>query len=228
MNDAESTAKPSGDRFAADLRGFGPIGIVAIVVILAGQPLAPLSGILVLGWVQLSRTPWADIGYVRPRSWFADVAGGIVIGVALKVLLKAIVMPLLGADAVNHTYHFVVGNPAAAIAEMLTFIVVGGFSEETVFRGFLFERFGKLIGKSIVAKSVTVLVTAMFFASLHFYDQGLAGAEQAIFTGLTFGTIYAATGRIWTVMCAHAAYDLAALAIIYWNLESTFAHLVFK
>lgn len=27
---------------------------------------------------------------------------------------------------------------------------------------------------------------------------------------------------------AHAAFDLAALAMIYWNLESTVAHLVFK
>jgi hypothetical protein len=29
-------------------------------------------------------------------------------------------------------------------------------------------------------------------------------------------------------MCAHAAFDLAAVAIIYWNLEATVAHLVFK
>jgi hypothetical protein len=36
------------------------------------------------------------------------------------------------------------------------------------------------------------------------------------------------SGRIWMVMCAHAAFDLAAIAIIYWNLETTVAHLVFK
>ena len=47
-------------------------------------------------------------------------------------------------------------------------------------------------------------------------------------TGLVFGTIFAITGRIWMVMCAHAAFDLAAVAIIDWNLEATVAHLVFK
>jgi membrane protease YdiL (CAAX protease family) len=47
-------------------------------------------------------------------------------------------------------------------------------------------------------------------------------------TGLVFGTIFAVTGRIWMVMCAHAAFDLAALAMIYWDLESKVAHLVFK
>jgi hypothetical protein len=30
------------------------------------------------------------------------------------------------------------------------------------------------------------------------------------------------------VMCAHAAFDLTAVAIIYWNLESAVAHLIFK
>ena len=57
---------------------------------------------------------------------------------------------------------------------------------------------------------------------------GLPGVEQAMITGLVFGTIFAITGRIWMVMCAHAAFDLAAVAIIYWNLETTVAHLVFK
>jgi len=202
--------------------------MLSIAVILAGQLLAPLSAIFVLLWVQLSHTPWAEIGYVRPRSWFNDVAGGLAFGIALKFLLKIIVMPLIGADAINRTYHYIVGNPTAALSEVLPLIIVGGFSEETVFRGFLFERFGKLIGKSLVARSFTVVVVTLFFASLHLYDQGLAGFEQAICTGLTFGTIYAATGRIWTVMCAHAAYDFTAIAIIYWNLESPLAHLVFK
>ena len=52
--------------------------------------------------------------------------------------------------------------------------------------------------------------------------------EQAAVTGIVFGTIFARTGRIWMLMVAHAAFDLAALAIIYWNLESLMAHLVFK
>lgn len=36
------------------------------------------------------------------------------------------------------------------------------------------------------------------------------------------------TGRIFTVMVTHAAYDLASLAIIYWNIESEVAHLIFQ
>jgi membrane protease YdiL (CAAX protease family) len=106
-------------------------------------------------------------------------------------------------------------------------IVVGGFGEETVFRGYLFERLGKLFGRSLTARIVIVLVTAALFASLHYFDQGLAGAQQATITGLVFGTVFAITGRIWMLMCAHAAFDLTAVAMIYWNLESRVAHLIF-
>jgi membrane protease YdiL (CAAX protease family) len=78
-----------------------------------------------------------------------------------------------------------------------------------------------------VAKVLTVLVTAVIFGSIH-YEQGLAGVQQALIVGLVFGTIFARTGRLWMLMCAHAAFDLTAIAIVYWNLESAVAHLVFK
>jgi len=45
---------------------------------------------LVLVWARWSRTPWRDIGYVRPRSWIRTLALGIVFGSAFKLLMKAI------------------------------------------------------------------------------------------------------------------------------------------
>jgi membrane protease YdiL (CAAX protease family) len=215
------------ERLAAALRGFGPVGILAMLLIAAGQIIAPLSALLVLAWTRLSHTPWREIGYVRPKSWIASLAAGIVFGVLFKVLMKAIAMPLLGADPTNQTYHYLAGNPSALPAVVLTMIFVAGFGEETVFRGYVFERLGKLFGRSRAARIFTVIASAALFASLHYFDQGLAGAEQAIFTGLVFGTIFAVTGRVWMLMCAHAAFDLTAVAIIYLNLESAVAHLVF-
>jgi len=221
-------ALPSDDRFAAGLRGFGPLGILAILVIVAGQIVAPLNAVLVLVWAKRSRTPWREIGYVRPQSWIGSLAVGLVFGIAFKFLMKAIVMPLLGADPINQTYHFMVGNGLAAAAFILVLIIKAGWGEETFFRGYLFERLGKLFGRSLGAKVVMVLATSIFFASLHYFDQGLAGVEQAVISGLVFGTIFAIRGQIWMLMCAHAAFDLTALALIYWNLEPNVAHLIFK
>ena len=59
-------------------------------------------------------------------------------------------------------------------------------------------------------------------------SRGSPASEQATIFGLVFGTIFAVTGRIWMLIIAHAAFDLTALAMIYWGLESDIAYLIFK
>lgn len=220
-------AVKNDDRWAARLRGFGPAGIIATVLIpFAGTPL--IGAVLVLVWAQLSRTPLREIGYVPPRSWTGTIVGGIAFGVAFKLVMKTLVMPLLGADPINHAYHYLVGNAAALPAAAALMIFGGGFAEETIYRGFLFARFGNLFGSRRGAKVLTVLLTSLWFAAMHYPDQGFPGVEQAIMTGLTFGTIVAVTRSVFVTMFAHAAFDLAAIAIIYWDLEARIAHLVFR
>lgn len=219
----------AGDRVAARLRGFGPLGVLAMLAILAGNlVIVPLSAILVLVWARRSGTPWGELGYVRPQSWTRTVVVGIIFGVAFKLLMKAIVMPLLGADPINRAYHYVAGNPAALPAILYAVIVGAGFGEETVFRGYMFERLGKLLGHGVGAKTVIVLLTAGLFGVAHYSVQGVAGVEQATIVGLVFGAVFAVIGRIWILMVAHAAFDVTAVAIIYWNLESKVAHLIFN
>jgi membrane protease YdiL (CAAX protease family) len=62
----------------------------------------------------------------------------------------------------------------------------------------------------------------------HYQVQGLAGVQQATIVGLVFGTIYAVTGRLWMLIFAHAAFDLTALAIIYWDMETAVASFFFN
>jgi len=203
------------------LRGFGPLGLAAILVILTGNFLfAPLSAVLVLLWAYASQTPWHELGFVRPKSWTRSIVIGALFGAVFKLVMKAIVMPLLGAPAVNAHYHFLTGNTAALPGMIATMIVVAGFGEETVYRGYKFERLGKLLGSSRRAKIAIVLITTTLFAAAHYPDQGIPGVEQAVFTGLVFGGIFAVTGELFMLMVAHAAFDLVALALIYWNVEA--------
>ena len=62
----------------------------------------------------------------------------------------------------------------------------------------------------------------------HYLDQRTAGLEQALISGLVFGTIFARTGRIFLLMAAHAAFDLTALVLIYFDCEPAVAHFFFK
>jgi membrane protease YdiL (CAAX protease family) len=221
-------AMSDDDRIASDLRGFGPLGILAILAILLGALLPPLGAVLVLLWAWRSRTPWHEIGYTRPGSWVRTVVVGTPLGIVFKFLMKAIVMPLLGASPVNQAYRYLAGNLDSLPGAIFTMIVIAGLGEETLFRGWMFERLGRRFGHSPLAKVVIVLLTTVLFALAHYPGQGLPGTEQAIITGLVFGTIFGITGRIWLVMTVHAAFDLTALWMIYGNLETWAAHLVFK
>jgi uncharacterized protein len=217
------------DRFDARLRGFGPIGILAILIILAGNfIITPFSAILALIWAKISNTPWRELGFVRPQRWAKTIATGIVFGVALKFTMKAIVMPLLGAPPINQAFQFVTGNAAVIPLMLYTMIVTAGFGEETLYRGWMFERLGKLFGQRMPAKVAIVLITSGLFAAVHYPEQGLPGTEQAFVVGLIFASIFVMTGQIFMLMIAHAAFDLTALWMIYYGLETRIAHLIFK
>lgn len=227
--------RPGGNRgrFAAALRGFGPTGLLAILLIVLsgtitpGHVAVPLGALLALAWVRSSGMPWRAIGYARPRSWIGGLAAGLAVGIALKMTMKALVLPLLGASPTNVANHDLVGN-RGMLPAAIWMMLVAGFGEETVFRGFLFERLGTLFGSGTCARVAIVLLSSALFGLAHYADQGLAGAEQGAMTGLVFGTLFATTGSLWVPICAHAVFDLTALAIIYLDLETTVAHLIFK
>jgi membrane protease YdiL (CAAX protease family) len=214
---------------AGHLRGFGLLGIVAMLFILGGNLLfVPLSGVLILVWAWISKTPWRDLGLARPRSWPGTIALGIVFGVALKFAMKSIVMPLLGAPPVNGPFHFLAHNPGEIPAMLYIIIIGAGFGEEMIFRGWAFERFGKLLGQAWWAKAIAVLITSAWFGQAHFGLQGMVGVQNAAVVGLIFGTVFALTGRLFLLMIAHVAFDLAAYAMIYWDYETAVAHFFFK
>lgn len=204
-----------------------------VVILLAGNfsargiVLFPLGALLVLLWAARSHTPWRAIGYVRPENWVLTILGGVAFGVAFKLAMKAVVMPLFGANPVNVSYQFLEHNTAMLPAAIWA-MFVAGFAEETVFRGYLFERGRKIFGDGRTVKAVIVVLTSALFAATHYADQGAAGVEQAAITGLAFGTTYAISGRIFAIMIAHTAFDLTALAMIYMGLESRIAHFIWR
>lgn len=212
-----------------ELRGFGPTGLLAIAVIVAGNLAGPLVGApLVLLWAAASGTRFRELGFTRHRRWALTIGAAVILGIAFKLLMKAVVMPLLGADPINWAYHYLAGNTAALPLMLVNVIVAAGFGEEIVYRGYLFERLGKLLGTRVLAKAAIVVMGAAIFGAAHYGNQGLAGVQQAAIVGLVFGTFFAVTNRLWPLIIAHAAFDVAALFIIYWDVEAQIAHWVFR
>jgi len=214
--------------FRGQLGGFGPVGIAAFaIIILVSLSLAPIGGLLIVLWAWLSRTPMRDLGLVRPRSWIADILFGVALGVVLKFAMKAVVLPLLGAPAVNQAFHYLASDRRSAIIFAAYAIFGAGFGEEMIFRGFLFERSARLFGRGTLQNILTLVVVTALFALLHF-KQGFGGIENAAVTGLVVGVVYLANGRrLFPIMVAHATFDLTALAMIMLNLELPVSKMVF-
>src|SRR3954471_18505298 len=119
------------------MSGLALTGVLLVPVVLLAGGLA--GSLLVLLWVRVSHTSWRDLGFRRPRSWWVTALGGVALGVALKVVCKAVLLPLLGAPPVNAAYRGLAGNPGALPGMLFETIVVAGIGEEIVWRGFLFE-----------------------------------------------------------------------------------------
>jgi len=211
------------------LRGRGFAGLASILLIVAGDLIfKPLSALLVLLWARLSGTPVADLGFRRPSRWLRTILLGTVAGIALKFLLKAIVMPLLGAPAINEAYQFLKGNSAALPGTLYAIVIGAGFGEETLFRGFFFERLRQFMGTHTGATVTIVVITSAFFGLAHYPDQGWPGVQQAVIMGLVFGTMYATTRSLSLSIVTHIVFDLTALWMIYNGLEARIAGAVFK
>lgn len=227
---SEPAPEPPRDRsLAAQLRGSGPLGWLAFLVVAAGTLVTALVGaLLALGWAALSGTPWRELGFVRPRRWWLTMTGGVALGGAFKLAMKSIVMPLVGAPPMNQAFQYLAGNKAAFHGLLPMILFGAGFGEEVLYRGYLFERLGRLLGKGRPATVATVIVTSLMFAAAHYVGQGVPGVEQALVTGLVFGSIYARTRALPLVMIAHATFDLTAAYLIYHRLESTVSHWFFR
>jgi hypothetical protein len=207
------------DALAARLRGFGILGVLAIVGIYTSSVIIPgLGALLVLAWAWRSRTPWHEIGFSKPESWVATLALGIALGVASRPIMKFLVMPLLGTPPANPAFHHLEGNTAALPLAIFMMGFVAAFGEEVVMRGFLFERLTRRWGRGASAMVTIVLVTSLLFGIAHYALQGLAGALHATVMGLVFGALYVMTGRVWLPIVTHASSNLAGLAIIYFGI----------
>ena len=132
-------------------------------------------------------------------------------------------------------------RPTASCSSTATIVAIGDrLAEHSRDRARRIEGRGRYLGlvdahvhlesqrRCIVAKISIVLLTSIWFGLAHYSVQGVAGTEQATIVGLVFGTIFALTGRLFMLMIAHAAFDLTAYGMIYWNFETTVAHFVFK
>lgn len=207
-------------RFARD--------VVVVLAVVAASLAGPVAGAMaVLLWAQLSSIPMRELGFKAPPDWFRVLVFAVTIGLALRLSLKALVMPLLGAPVMNVSYQHLTGD-AAALPGVVAGLLLAAAAEELLYRGYVFERLRTLLGAGQRALNASIVVSASVFAIAHYSDQGHLGVVQSAITGLVFATMFGWHGHLWTPIIAHITFNLTSVALIYGGWEEAVARAVFR
>ncbi|MBM4185239.1 MAG: CPBP family intramembrane metalloprotease [Gemmatimonadetes bacterium] len=201
----------------------GSRSLTAVVIVAAASLAGAAAGaVAVLLWAGHSGTPMRELGFRHPPNWLRVLAEATAFGIALRLALEALVMPLLGAPAVNTQYSYVAGN-AAALPGIVATVLLAGVTEELVYRGFVFERLRAFMGPGPAVVRASVIASAVLFALAHYRDQGALGVAQSAITGLVFAATFAWRQHIWFPIVAHVAFNLTSVMLIYGSWEEAVA-----
>lgn len=201
--------------------------ICAVVIIGVAALAPPFAMLLWLLWRWQLKKKFSEFGLIKPGNLPLVIIKGILIGIGLKLVFKAIIMPILGAEPTNSTFDHLVGNLSASLSFAFFAMVSAGLGEEILFRGFLFTRMKLWLGDSTNARTIIIISSSLIFGIPHIY-QGFYGAVHAVLVGSVFGLMYFHNkGNLWLLIVAHAFYDLFAILLIYKGWDEAIGTLLF-
>ena len=216
--------------------------VIATIFYLDYVDLLPVSKtpyLFVLGWISLRirSLGWKDVGLkfnlegqapscpINPDGteavppFWRLFAIGVVAGVAMEALELFATQPLLtkllnkGPDL--HELQRLIGNTKLLILGIVLAWILAAFGEETVWRGYLLNRFGEIFGRSTIGWSIAAVLVTLLFGLAHF-PQGPTGVIENIIDGAIIAGLYFATGRnLWAPIIAHGIQDTIDVLLIY-------------
>jgi membrane protease YdiL (CAAX protease family) len=157
-----------------------------------------------------------DVGLKRPVNTAGAVALGLVVAALIFLALRELQRTgVMGETRLGDMATELKDNLALALARAAFSLIIVGFVEEFVFRGFVFDRLAKAFGAGALAWSLALPGQAVLFGLTHAYQ----GVEGMLFTGavgFVFGAVFLLAGRnLWPVIIAHGAFDAVRAVHLY-------------
>lgn len=163
----------------------------------------------------------AALGFRRPARWWTVpfwAIGIFFVFVIAQNIVPLLVDPLFELPEPDFSrYDVIRGNLPAAIAMGLALPLAAAIPEEIVYRGFLIDRFTRLLGTGPAGTASSVLLQALVFGAIHF-QWGVGGVIVATIMGLVWGTAFVLCGRnLWIVIIAHSLAHVALVTQLYFS-----------
>ena len=205
-----------------------PPGLIIQLLMIAGVSfLLPPNliwfpiGLTVAAWllVLLSGEAWRDLGFfwpeVRPARWISE---GIVTGLLLQFVVVGVLLPglyaLFGQQPPVYGH---AGDLAYLLSSILQYGILQAIAKGLGHRAFVLHRLEKIFGASQPGLALTIVISAVLFGLANWYV-GLAGVVGAAAAGAVFNLLFYWSRRnIWPSILAHAVYNTALFALIYFG-----------
>jgi membrane protease YdiL (CAAX protease family) len=171
---------------------------------------------------------WKSLGLARTASvWNLGVwvVIAFVVGTVLSSVAGNLVSSLLTAEGqasqqasefMSNRFANMPGNIPVYIYWLIVSWIVGGFTEEMLFRGFLISKFERLFGKTPFAIPFAIVLPALIFGQQHMYYQGIKGLVEGFVIATLYGTIYIVNKRrLWPLIICHGLVDTVGMTMIF-------------
>ena len=191
-------------------------------------PISLVSALAVATWrLKASGDSWASLGFIHSSShsklalWtiaasLLTLVAGILAGSIATGLLPASQVSEQASNFAQNRFADVPGNLPVYLYWLLVSWIVGGFTEELLFRGFLINRFEKLFSKVPFSVVFAIVIQALIFGQQHMYYQGVVGLVETGIIGIVSGAIYIFCGRrLWPLIISHGLVNTMGITMIY-------------
>jgi membrane protease YdiL (CAAX protease family) len=165
-----------------------------------------------------------DVGLRRPRRWWQVPVFGLVVMV-VTIVAQLTVVPLL-AKLLNlpppdmSKYESIVGNLPMLLLAVPGTMITGGFMEEVIYRGFMFDRLMRILGPRRRSPLWAALLCGLPFGVIHF-EWGIGGILVTTVMGSVLGLMFLMTKRnLWPLIAAHATLDAILMIQVYTGVLS--------
>jgi membrane protease YdiL (CAAX protease family) len=184
-------------------------------------PVSKTPYLFLLGWISLRirRLRWRDVGLNFDQPLLKLFVVGIVVGVGMEALelfaTQPILTKLLNQGPDLHELRRLIGNTQLLIIGIVLAWVLAAFGEETVWRGYLLNRFTDLFGRSTIGWITAAILVSLLFGLAHF-PQGSTGVIENIIDGAILAAVYFGTNRnLLAPIIAHGIQDTVDVLLIY-------------
>jgi len=175
----------------------------------------------VVAWLRFRGEPLADYGLFAPDSWPRVVGIAVVLLLAMYAYMWLVnpyvlawLRPWIGAGVNLARFDGLKGNEMLYLEILPMVWVSAGFTEEMLFRGFLFNRLLMILGRGPLPFCLAAVIQAALFGLGHIY-QGWPGVVQIAFISLfLLAASRVLKGNLWPAILMHGLLDSVSLALV--------------